>query len=167
MSFWDQAGQVFLRSRASAAQNKDTMQRLNLHGINQGQQLWLQHVAKGYGLDPATQPFLQPYGVEPDVNVTNTYSPPALPTPAPATAPAAPAPSTAGSILKGLGVAALVGTGIGAAGVGGYYGVNQMLSGLPAKVAQPTVLAKPMEFDIKWRNDIDKGGMQFDEVKPK
>jgi len=163
MSFYDQAGQVFLQSRLAAAQNKDTMQRLNLHGFNQGQQLHLQHVAKGLGLDPA-QPFLKPYGVEPDMNVTNNYTPPSIPQPP---APAAPAPtsSTGGSILKGLGIAALMGTGVGAAGVGGYYGISQMLSGLPAKVVATTPV-NPVNLDIKWHNDIDKG-VVFDEVKPK
>lgn len=163
MSFFDQAGQVFLKSRYAAAQNKDTMQRINLHGFNQGQQLHLQHVAKGLGIDPATQPFLKPYGVEPDVNVTNTYTPPSTPAPTPAPAAAAPA---SGGFLKGLGVAALMGTGIGAAGVGGYYALDKALSNLPAKVAQPTAPIAPVNLDIKWHNDIDKG-VVFDEVKPK
>jgi hypothetical protein len=159
MSFWDQAGKVFLQSRMAAAQNKDTMQRLSLHGFNQGQQLHLQHVAQGLGIDPATQPFLKPYGVEPDMNVTNNYTPPALP------APTTPAPSSGSGLLKGIGVAALMGTGVGAAGVGGYYAINQALSNLPAKVAPAPVV--PVNLDIKWHNEPDKGGMVFDEVKPK
>lgn len=70
-------------------------------------------------------------------------------------------------ILKSVAAVALMSTGAGALGVGGYYAIDKALSSLPARVAAPTVPAKPMEFDIKWRNDPDKGGMQFDEVKPK
>lgn len=165
MDFYEKAGDLFLRDRASASQNRDTMQRLNLHAQNQGQQLWLQHVARGYGIDPATQPFLKPYGVEPDMNVTNNnYTPPSMPAPAPA--PVA-APTASNGVLKGMAMAALMAAGVGTAGIGGYYAIDKALSGLPARVAVPTVPAKPMEFDIKWRNEPDKGGMQFDEVKPK
>lgn len=155
MGFYEQAGQIFLRQRANNAQNLDAMQRMTLHGINQGQQLHLRHVSQGLGIDPATQPYLKPYGVEPDVNVTNNNIPP---TPAPSQ------PST-GGFLKGLGVAALVGTGIGVAGVGSYFAIDKALSGLPAKVAPAEV--KPVELDIKWHNEPDKGGVVFDEVKPK
>lgn len=133
MGFWEEAGKVFLRSRASATQNKDTMQRLNLHAQNQGQQLWLQHVAKGYGLDPSAQPFLKPYGVEPDVNVTNNNMPQSQDQPK----------SNALPWIAGLLLGA---TGLGAAG-GALYAVK-------GSGAIPTA---PQNFKIKVGFDEEKG----------
>lgn len=154
MGFYEKAGDVFLRQRANNAQNLDALQRMTLHGINQGQQLHLRHVSEGLGIDPSTQPYLKPYGVEPDMNVTNNYTPPT-----PAAQPAS------GGFLKGLGVAALVGSGLGMAGAGSYFAIDKALSNLPAKVAPAVV--NPINLDIKWHNDPDKGGIVFDEVKPK
>lgn len=69
-----------------------------------------------------------------------------------------------GGLLKALGLAALMGTGVGALGVGGYLAADKLLDGKAAPAA--TAPVKPINLEIKWRNDPDKG-MQFDEVQSK
>lgn len=136
MSFFAEAGKVFLRQRANAAQNLDTQHRINLHGQNQGQQMWLAHVAQGYGLQP--EAFLQPYGVPaPNVNI-NT--------------PALQEKSSVWPVVAGL----LMGiTGLGAAG-GALYAVAG------SKTASPPAATTPLNFKLKVGFDEQKG-FQFGE----
>lgn len=140
MSFFSKAGDVFLRQRANSAQNLDTLQRLNLHGINQGQQMHLAHVANGLGLDP--QAFLQPYGVPaPNVNIQQAPQPPQQ-------------QSSFWPIIAGTLLGA---TGLGAVGGGLYALKNTPIA--------PTSTQPAQKFKVDIGFDENKG-FQFGQPEP-
>lgn len=126
------------------------MMNVGVDHVNKLLAMTRQFAAQGGGL--ASGNYGTPY---PGSNVTIVSAPQDQPA----------APSKGMGLLKSVAAVALMSTGVGAAGVGAYFAIDKALSALPAKVAPAQV--NPVNLDIKWHNDPDKGGIVFDEVKPK
>jgi hypothetical protein len=164
MSFWEQAGAILLKQRAAAMQAKDDMQRLIVHDIAKGQEMHRMHIAQGLGLAkdynpmsisnaPSPEAFRAPYGETTNVMVNNITEPalPALPAPP---APQQPIPAKpASSLLKTLGMTALMATGGGGLVAAGGFGAYSLLKEQLNKPVQ----IDPANFKARISFDPDKG----------
>jgi hypothetical protein len=171
MSFWEQAGNIFLKQRAAAMQAKDDLHRLVVHDIAKGQEMHRMHVAQGYGLaqgyDPRSMPspeaFRAPYGETSNVMINNITEPARqIPSsPAQPSAPALPV-KQAGSLLKTLAATALMATGGGGLVAAGAYGAYSILSD---QLNKPVVVDSAA-FKVKIGFDPDKGGQSVGPLEP-
>lgn len=164
MSFWEKAGDIFLKQRAAAAQAKDDIHRLVVHDIAVGQEMYRMHLAKGYGL-PADA-FRAPYGQSSNVTINNVGADAPAQVPAPTPAAVTPAPVTepakkTGGLLKTVAMTALMATGGGGLVAAGGYGAYSLLKEQLNKPVQ----IDPAAFKTKISWEPDKG-LQVGELEP-